>query len=92
MVIMSSSRAFCCLLSVKKQKHDFQACFVDRARHEKVVEGKGSQTQKGRRTVAKELFADYVEEKKLREPEETKELAQTLKTSYVKARKKGFVQ
>ena len=35
-VIMSSSRALCCLLSVKKQKHDFQVCFVDRARHRKI--------------------------------------------------------
>ena len=42
--------------------------------------------------MAKELFADYVEEKKPREPEEKKELAQTLKTFYVEARKKGFVQ
>ena len=41
--------------------------------------------------VAKELFADYVKEKKLKEPEEKKELAQTLKTFYVKVRKKGFV-
>ena len=38
--------------------------------------------------MAKELFADYVKEKKLREPEEKKELAQTLKTFNVKARKK----
>ena len=38
--------------------------------------------------VAKELFADYMKEKKLREPEEKKELAQTLKTFNVKARKK----
>ena len=42
--------------------------------------------------VAKELFADYVKAKKLREPEEKKELAQTLKTFYVEGRKKGFVQ
>ena len=42
--------------------------------------------------MAKELFADYVEEKKLREFEEKKELAQTLKTFYVEARKKRFVQ
>ena len=42
--------------------------------------------------MAKELFADYVKEEKLREPEEKKELAQTLKTFYVKVRKKGFVQ
>ena len=42
--------------------------------------------------VAKRLFAHYVKEKKLREPEEKKELAQTLKTFYVEAKKKGFVQ
>ena len=42
--------------------------------------------------VAMGLFVDYVKEKKLREPEEKKELAQTLKTFYVEARKKGFVQ
>ena len=41
--------------------------------------------------MAKELFADDVKEKKLREPEEKKEFAQTLKF-YVEARKKGFVQ
>ena len=40
--------------------------------------------------MAKELFADYVKEKKLREPEEKKELAETLKTFYVKARKKAI--
>ena len=27
-VIMSSSRALCCLPSVRKQKHDFQVCFL----------------------------------------------------------------
>ena len=42
--------------------------------------------------MAKELFADYVREKKQLEPEEKKEMAQTLKTFYVKVRKKGFVQ
>ena len=42
--------------------------------------------------VAKQLFADYVKEEKLREPEEKKELAQTVKTFHVEARKKGFVQ
>ena len=30
--------------------------------------------------MAKELFADYVKEKKLSEPEQKKELTQTLKT------------
>ena len=42
--------------------------------------------------VAKQLFADYVKEEKLREPEEKKELAQTVKTFHVEAREKGFVQ
>ena len=42
--------------------------------------------------VTKELFADFVKEKKLRETEEKEELAQTLKTYYVEARKKEFIQ
>ena len=60
---MSSSRALCCLPSVKKQKHNFH-----------------TQNTKRSTKVAKELFADYVKEKKLSEPEENKELTQTLKT------------
>ena len=63
---------------------------LDRAR--KIFGDKDSQNTKRSTKVAKELFADYVKEKKLREPEEKKELAQTLKTCYVEARKKGFVQ
>ena len=59
---------------------------------EKIVENRDSQNTKRSTKVAKELFADYVKEKKLREPEERKELAQTLKTFYVEARKKDFVQ
>ena len=90
-VIMSSSRALCCLPSVKKQKHDFQVCFVDRARHRKNSWRQGLTNTKRSTKVAKELFADDVKEKKLREPEEKKEFAQTLKF-YVEARKKGFVQ
>ena len=39
--------------------------------------------------MVKELLADYVKEKKLREP---KELAKTLKTFYVEVRKKEFFQ
>ena len=58
---------------------------------EKIAEDKDSQTQKRSRKVAKQLFADYVKEKKLREPDEKKELAQTVKTFHVEARKKGFV-
>ena len=57
-----------------------------------IVEDKDSQNTKRSTKVAKELFADYVKHKKLRELEEKKELAQTLKTFYVEARKKGFVQ
>ena len=38
--------------------------------------------------MTKELFADYVKEKKLTEPEEKKGVAQTLITIYVEARKK----
>ena len=91
-VIMSSSRALCCLPSVKKQKHDFQVCFVDLARHRKSSWRQGLTNTKRSTKVAKELFADYVKEKKQREPEEKKDLAQTLKTFYVEARKKGFVQ
>ena len=69
---MSSSRALCCLLS-------------DLARHKKIVEDKDSQNTKMSTKVAKKLFADYVKEKKLTEPEEKKGLAQTI---YFEARKK----
>ena len=68
-VIMSSSRALCCLPSVKKQKHDFQVCFVDRAGHRKNSWRQGHTKYKKVDEVAKELFADYVKEKKLSEPE-----------------------
>ena len=58
---------------------------------EKIAEDKDSQNTNRSTKVANELFA--VKEKKLREPEEKKELAQTLKMSfYVKARKEEFVQ
>ena len=90
-VIMSSLHALCCLPSVKKQKLDFQVCFVDRARHRKNSWRQGLTNTKRSTKVAKQLFADYVKEKKLREPEEKKELAQTVKTFHVEARKKGFV-
>ena len=60
---------------------------------EKIVEDKDKQNTKRPTKVAKKLFADYVKEKKLSEPEEKKELTQTLKTYiYVEARKKEFVQ
>ena len=60
---------------------------------EKIVKDKDSRNTKRSSKMANELCADYVKEKKLREPEEKKELAQmTLKTFYVDARKKELVQ
>ena len=44
---------------------------------EKIVEDKDTQNTKRSTKVAKELFADYVKEKKLSEPEEKKELTKT---------------
>ena len=51
-----------------------------------IVEDKDSQNTKRSTKVAKELFSEYVKEKKLREPEKKRELAKTLKTFYVEAR------
>ena len=45
-----------------------------------IVEDKDSQNTKRSTKVAKELFSDYVKQKKLWELQEKKELAQTLKT------------
>ena len=47
---------------------------------EKIVADKDTQNTKKSTKVAKALFADYVKEKNLSEPEEKKELTQTLKT------------
>ena len=47
---------------------------------EKIVGDKDTQNTKRSTKVAKEMFADYVKEKKLSKPEEKKELTQTLKT------------
>ena len=52
----------------EKQNFDFQLCFVDRERYQKIVEDKDSRNTKRSTKVAKELFADYEKEKKLREP------------------------
>ena len=46
---------------------------------EKIVEDKDTQNTKRSTKVAKDLFADYVKERKLSKPEEKKELTQTLK-------------
>ena len=45
-----------------------------------IVEDKDTQNTKRSTKVAKELFANSSKEKKLSEPEEKKELTQTLKT------------
>ena len=48
---------------------------------EKIVEDKDTQnTKRSMKWLRIELFADYVKEKKLSEPEEKRELTQTLKT------------
>ena len=93
-VIMSSSCALCCLPSVKKQKHDFKVCFVDgQAGHRKHGWRLGLTKHKKVDEGGKEAVCWLREwEKKLREPVGNKELAQTLKTFYVEARKKEFVQ
>ena len=57
---------------------------------EKIVEDKDSQNTKRSTKVAKELFANYVKDKKLREPEEKKELAQTLKHFKAKRERKNL--
>ena len=90
-VMMSSSRALCCLSSVKKQKLDFQACFVDRARHRKNSWRQGLTNTKKVDESGKVAICWLCEREKLREPEEKKELAQTVKTFHVEVRKKGFV-
>ena len=50
---------------MKKQKHDFQVCFVDRVLDiEKIVEDKDSQFTKRSTKVANEQFSDNMKEKK----------------------------
>ena len=50
------------------------------SRHRKSSWRQGLTNTKRSTNVAKQLFADYVKKKKLREPEEKKKLAQTSKT------------
>ena len=61
---MSSSRALCRLPSVKKQKHDFQVCFVDRARHRKNSGRQGQRETEEKKELAQTLKAFYVEARK----------------------------
>ena len=53
---------------------------------EQDIEDEDSETQKGWWRCQRSLFADDMKEKKLREPEQKKELAQTLTTFYVTAK------
>ena len=88
-VIMSSLRALCCLPSVKRQKHDFHVCFVDRARHQR----QGLTNTKRSTKVAKELFADDVKDKNWENLRKRKSWHKLLKhTFYVQVRKKDLVQ
>ena len=71
-VIISSLRTLCRLSSVKKQRsknRTSRSCFVDPARHRKNSWRKELTNAKRSTKVAKELFADHVKAKKLREPE-----------------------
>ena len=88
-IIMSSLCALCCLPSVKKQKHDFQVCFIDQARHQKNSWRQGLTNTKRSTEVAKELFADYVKEKKLREPEEKKRVGRNFENILCQSKKES---
>ena len=84
-VMMSRSRALCCLPSVKKQKHYFQVCFFDLARQ-------GLTNTKRSTKVAKELLLITWKRKNWENLRKRKKLARTLNLKFVEARKKGFVQ
>ena len=59
---------------------------------EKTVEDKDSQNTMRSTKAEKELFADYMKEKKLRETEEKKELVLTLKTYILCRSEKGRIR
>ena len=91
-VIMSSSRVLCCLPSVKKQKHDFQVCFVDLARHRKSSWRQGLTNTK-RSTKGGKGAGCWLREREKTERAWGKERVGTnFENVQVKARKKGFVQ
>ena len=92
-VITSSSRALCCWPSVKKQKHDFQVCFVDQACHRKNSWKQGYKTQNGRRRWLRScllIMWKREDSANLRKRKSWHELWKH--TFYVEARKKEFVQ
>ena len=91
-VIMSSSRALCCLPSVKKQKHDFQVCFVDWARHQKSGWRQGLTNTKRPTKVAKKAVCWLREREKNERTWGKKKLAQTLKTHILCRSKKERIR
>ena len=67
--MMLSSRALCCLRQWRSKNMTSRfASLTDLDRARKIFGDKDSQNTKRSTKVAKELFADYVKEKKLREP------------------------
>ena len=82
--IMSSSRALCCLPSVRKQKHDFQVCFVYRARHRKSSWRQGPTNSKRSTKVAKELFMCWLLENILHRSEKDRNRSMYNKTIIIR--------
>ena len=66
---MSSLRTLCCLPSVKKQNMTSRFALLTEQDIKEIVEDKDSQNTKMLTKVAKKLFADYIKEKQVREPE-----------------------
>ena len=93
-VIMSSSRALCCLPSVKKQKHDFQVCFIDQASQRKNSWRQGLTKHKKVDEGGKGAVCWLRERKKNWENLKKRKSWHKLwkHTFYVEARKKEFVQ
>ena len=66
---MSSLCTLCRLPSVKKQNMTPRFALLTEQDIKEIVEDKNSQNTKRLTKVAKKLFADYIKEKKVREPE-----------------------
>ena len=66
---MSSLCTLCCLPSVKKQNMTSRFTLLTEQDIKEIVEDKNSQNTKRLTKVAKKVFADYIKEKKVREPE-----------------------
>ena len=66
---MSSLCTLCCLPSVKKHNMTSWFTLLTKQDIKEIVEDKDSQNTKRLTKVAKKLFADYIKEKKVREPE-----------------------